>query len=181
MKRNAIVLLAVLILAGFAVYQNSSANDKEYAADTAVPTETAPKPNFLAPGFTLTGLDGQTYEVGGKRDKPLFLNFWASWCGPCELEAPDLKKMYDKYGDKFDLYAVNITKNDRLDDAKDFVKQFDFKFPVLLDKDGKVTEMYRFQYIPTTFLIDRNGAVREIIHVLEPKELERKIKKLIES
>lgn len=176
MKRNWIVLVGIVILSGLAIYQNLAAKDKE----VILPTETAPKPEFLAPSFSLQGLDGQTYNVGGARDKPLFLNFWASWCGPCEMEAPDLKRLYDKYSDQLDMYAVNITRNDKLENAKKFVERHEFTFPVLLDEEGKASELYQFYFIPTSFLIDRNGVIAEVINLVEPKELERKIKKLID-
>src|SRR4051794_16340982 len=105
------------MLAGIAIYQNIQAKHKE----TILPTEEAPKASFLAPSFTLTGLDGSTYTVGGAREKPLFVNFWASWCGPCEEEAPDLVNLYNKYKGQFDLYAVNVTQGDKLENVKAFV------------------------------------------------------------
>jgi thiol-disulfide isomerase/thioredoxin len=177
MKKNIIVFVLVFVLAGVAVYQNISAKERT----AVVPTEVAPKLGFLAPSFKLDALDGKTYEVGGPRDKPLLINFWASWCGPCEVEAPDLVKMYNKYHDQFDLYAVNITKNDFLSDVKDMVKQYQFPFPVLLDKEASATQMYNFQVVPTSFLIDKNGAIVDVFHVLEPRELEKKIKNVIEK
>jgi thiol-disulfide isomerase/thioredoxin len=176
-KKNAAVLLLVLMLAGFAIYQNIQAKHKE----TILPTEEAPKASFLAPSFTLTGLDGSTYTVGGAREKPLFVNFWASWCGPCEEEAPDLVNLYNKYKGQFDLYAVNVTQGDKLENVKAFVKEHEFPFPVLLDKEGKVAEMYRFLVIPTSFIVDKNGVIQEVFNVLPPKELEKKLKKAINS
>ncbi len=175
MRRNFVILAAVLLLACFAVYQNIETRHQE----TILPTEQAPEPNYLAPSFTLSSLDGAVYQVGGQRDKPLFINFWASWCGPCEEEAPDLVEMYHKYKDQFDLYAVNVTQGDNLEDVKRFAMEHKFPFPVLLDKEGKATELYRFLFIPTSYLIDKNGVVREVIHVLPSKELERKIRNLI--
>jgi thiol-disulfide isomerase/thioredoxin len=182
MNKNLSVFLVLLILIGIAVLQNVSARGKEAIkkAETTV-QDTAPKPGFIAPAFKLTGMNGETYEVGGKRDKPLMLNFWASWCGPCELEAPDLKSVYEKYGNDFDLYGINTTDKDNLDEAKKFVKQYKLPFPILLDTKGKVADQFRFNLIPTSFLIDRNGIVVEVIHVLAPKELERKIKNLIKA
>jgi thiol-disulfide isomerase/thioredoxin len=182
MNKNLSVFLVLLILIGIAVLQNVSARGKEaIKKEVANVQDTAPKPGFLAPAFKLTGMDGKTYEVGGKRDKPLMLNFWASWCGPCELEAPDLKSVYEKYGNDFDLYGINTTDKDNLDEAKKFVKQYKLPFPILLDTAGKVADQFRFSLIPTSFLIDRNGVVVEVIHVLSPTELERKIKKLIKE
>lgn len=177
LKRNILVLVAVVLLAGVAIYQNFIAKDSQ----ASVLKETAPKPNYMAPGFKLTALDGNVYEVGGARSKPLLVNFWASWCGPCELEAPDLKKLYDKYRDQIDFYAVNMTASDRMDNINSFVKHFDFKFPVLLDSDGKVGELYRISGIPMTYLVDKNGTIKDGFSILHPDELEKRIKKIVGS
>ncbi|QGQ97432.1 TlpA family protein disulfide reductase [Paenibacillus psychroresistens] len=182
LSKNLAVFVVLLILIGIAVFQNVSARGKDVLKkDDNEVVDTAPKPGFLAPTFQLTGLDGKSYQVGGKQDKPYMLNFWASWCGPCELEAPDLKNMYDKYKDDFNLYGINTTDKDNLDDMKKFVKQYKLPFPILLDKEGKVADLYRFNLIPTSFLVDRNGVVVDVIHILSPSELERKIKKLIKE
>ncbi|GIP33908.1 TlpA disulfide reductase family protein [Paenibacillus sp. J2TS4] len=176
MKKSGILIVFIVVLIGLAVYQDFSSRNKE----VALPTETAPKPSYRAPAFTLQGLDGLTYEVGGKRDKPLFLNFWASWCGPCELEAPDLKRMYDKYKDQLDMYAVNVTRSDKLDKVEKFAERHEFRFPVLLDREGKASELYKFYFIPTSYLIDRNGVIVEVINLVDSNQLEGKIKALIE-
>jgi len=177
LKRNVMILAVIILLAGFAVYQNSERVHKA----AALPTEQAPQANFLAPAFTLTGLDGKEYTIGGPRDKPLFVNFWASWCGPCAEEAPDLVNVYKKYEGQFDLYAVNVTPGDKMDNIKKFVDQYKYPFPVLLDKKGENAETYRVVAIPTSFLIDKNGVIREVIHVLSPRELDKKIANLISA
>ncbi|MEC0228974.1 TlpA disulfide reductase family protein [Paenibacillus alba] len=177
MKKNIFVIVLVVLLAGVAVYQNAQRANKE----TLMPTEQAPQVNFLAPSFTLTGLDGKSYSIGGEREKPLLVNFWASWCGPCEEEAPDLVNVYNKYQGQFDLYAVNVTPGDKMDNIKKFVETHKYPFPVLLDKQGTNAETYRVVAIPTSFLIDKNGVVREVIHVLSAKELDKKIAGLIKG
>jgi thiol-disulfide isomerase/thioredoxin len=182
MNKNITVFLLLLILIGIAVFQNVSARGKEaLKKDQSIVQETAPKPGFLAPTFNLTGMDGKSYGAGGKREKPMMLNFWASWCGPCELEAPDLKSVYEKYKHDFDLYGINTTDKDNLAEAEKFVKLYKLPFPILLDKNGKVSDQFRFSMIPTSFLIDRNGMVVDVFHVLSPNELDRKIKKLIQD
>lgn len=175
-KKNAAVMCLVLVLMALAFYNevNQRLNQE------TLPAQTAPKAHYAAPSFSLKGMDGNTYSVGGQREKPLLLNFWASWCGPCEEEAPDLARLYEKYKDKLDLYAVNVTGNDDMQAARAFAERYKFKFPVLLDEKLEAAELYRFQVIPTSFLIDRNGVVVEMINLLEPKELENKMKKLIE-
>ncbi|CAN7646569.1 TlpA disulfide reductase family protein [Paenibacillus sp. LjRoot153] len=177
MKKNLIVIAFVVLLAGFAIYQNVRNEDKQ----TLMPSEQAAKVNFLAPSFTLQGLDGKDYSVGGPREKPMFVNFWASWCGPCEEEAPDLVNLYKKYEGKFDLYAVNVTPGDKMDNIKKFVDTYQYPFPVLLDKQGTNADTYNVIAIPTSFLIDKNGVIREIIHVLSPKELDKKMASLLKE
>jgi thiol-disulfide isomerase/thioredoxin len=174
-RKNAIVILLVLVLAGFAVYQNIATVNTE----ASVPNETAPKPNYKAPALSLEGLDGKTYEVGGPRDKVLVVNFWASWCGPCEAEAPDLKRLADKYKDGLDIYAVNVTSQDRMDNVASFVKHFQFDFPVLLDKEGSGADAYRVRGLPTTYLVNRDGVITDVFNLLNPAELEKRIKQLI--
>jgi thiol-disulfide isomerase/thioredoxin len=177
MKRNLLVLAGVLLLAGFALYRQFFAPGEAATASR----EPGPKLNAQAPAFALQALDGRTYEVGGAREKPVLLNFWASWCGPCELEAPDLVKLYDKYKDRIDFYAVNMTAGDRMDNIQSFVKHFKYEFPVLLDTEGAVGDLYRITGIPMTYLVDRNGVIRDGFGILKPEELEKRINKLIES
>lgn len=186
MNRNRVILLIVIVLAGLAVYQSVTKETDEAATiedimQAELQEAVAPLLNHAAPSFKLTGLDGKTYKVGGKRDKPLMLNFWASWCAPCEQEAPDLARLYEKYGGQFDLYAVNITRNDLLDEVKQFVERFDFTFPVLLDEKLAVAELYRTRVIPTSFLIDKNGVIVDVFNVLSAEELEERLKRVIQS
>lgn len=176
-KKNTSVFLLVLLLAVVTVYRYSDSGGQE----TMQNEQAATRLHAPAPAFSLKALDGAVYQVGGKREKPLFLNFWASWCNPCEEEAPELSRLYEKYKDKMDLYAVNVTGNDDMAAAKAFAERYKFGFPVLLDERLEAAELYRFQVIPTSFLIDRNGVVVDVINLLEPPELEKKIKKLIDG
>ncbi len=176
MNRNRIVALAAgLLLTGTLLYHYGSRGQ----AEAVLPAEAAPRLNMAAPSFQLTALDGATYQVGGPREKPLLLNFWASWCSPCEEEAPALASLYDKYKDKLDLYAVNLTENDDFDHVKAFTNRFKFHFPVLLDYKLEAAKKYRFQVIPTSFLIDTNGNIVDVINLLTFEELEKKLQKLI--
>lgn len=176
MNRNRVVGLATgLLLAGTLLYHYGSREKPE----AAVQAEALVRLNMPAPPFQLTGLDGAAYQVGGPRSKPLMLNFWASWCGPCEEEAPALASLYDKYKDKLDLYAVNLTGNDDFDQMKAFAEQYKFHFPVLLDYKLEAAQKYRFQVIPTSFLIDTKGNIVDVINLLTPEELEKKLQRLI--
>lgn len=147
------------------------------AGDTTV----APKIGALAPAFALDALDGKTYAVGGKREKPMLLNFWASWCGPCAEEAPDLQRLFEAFGGQFDLYAVNVTKSDDMKAVRSFVAGNKLTFPILLDKKLEAAPLYRFSVIPTSFLIDRDGFVVDTFHVLPYDQLSHKMQRLLDG
>ncbi|KIL36949.1 hypothetical protein SD71_04345 [Cohnella kolymensis] len=172
MNRNVLILIFVLIaVAGVLVWNGTNRNaaeNKPGAEVTGSPADdnraAAPKKGSLAPALNLSSLDGSSsYKVEGKRDKVLIINFWAAWCGPCELEAPDLRDIYDKYKDKLDLYAVNATNFDNVRDAKLFVKEQKFVFPVLTDAKGKAGEAYKVYAYPTSFIVDMDGVIRQRI------------------
>jgi len=143
--------------------------------DSTAPVRTAYRVGRPAPVVSLAGLDGKTYTLGGKREKPLLINFWVSWCGPCLLEAPDFQAVYEKYGDRIDLYGVNVTQTDRLDDVRRFVDRYGIRFPVLLDTEAVAADAYRVSAFPTSFLLDRDGTVRDRFYFVRRDELEKRI------
>lgn len=147
--------------------ENQSASQSQSSGKPAVP-------------FSLKGLDGKTYHFSGPREKPLVINFWASWCGPCREEAPDLKKLYEIYKGKIDLYAVNLTSQDNLKDVNAFVSEYQFAFPILLDEKGEVADSYKIQAIPTTFFIDKKGVIQQtVIGMIDPSMLDQYLKKIM--
>lgn len=171
MKKTITVLLLVF-LAAFAIYNNLHSKSGS--------TEQIPKAGFTAPYFSLKAMDNNTYNVAGKRERPVILNFWASWCGPCRQEAPDLRQVYLKYQDKIDFYAINLTSNDVLDEAKAFVGTFQLPFPILLDETGKVADSYQIMSIPTTYFVDSNGIIRQkVIGATDRGSFEKYVRELI--
>ncbi|QMV43881.1 TlpA family protein disulfide reductase [Cohnella cholangitidis] len=180
MKRN-IVILALVAVAVIAVWfwDSSDKGKQDQAAESYaggklaedIPAKPAPKPNHYAPSVSLASLDGTTsYDIGGKRDKVLIINFWAAWCGPCEEEAPDLKDIFETHKDKLDLYAVNATKYDKLREAKDFVKEQQIVFPVMTDPKGEALDLYKVTGYPVSFIVDRNGVIRHRIEGIIDRE-----------
>ncbi|WP_339279826.1 TlpA disulfide reductase family protein [Paenibacillus sp. FSL W8-1187] len=139
-----------------------------------------PKEGYDAPAFSLPGLDDKTYAVGGAREKPVLVNFWASWCGPCDAEAPDLQELFEKYGDRIDFYGVNSTDYDRERDARAFVDEKKLTFPIPMDRDGVATKAYKVSNFPTSLLIGTDGKVRErITGVITKKQWEQKLDDLL--
>ncbi|WP_123041211.1 TlpA family protein disulfide reductase [Cohnella candidum] len=181
MKKNWVILIAVVIAVAAVLLGNKLGDNKGSPAASGISEPqpgaspaasldpAAPKKGSAAPAFDLSTLDGkQNYSVGGARDKVLVVNFWASWCGPCDLEAPDLVTLYGKYKDKVDLYAVNATNYDRLRNAKEFVQEKAFTFPVLTDAQGTAGDAYKVFSYPTSFIVDRNGKILERIEGVIP-------------
>lgn len=144
--------------------------------------DSKPKEGYAAPPFSLVGMDNTTYTVQGERAKPVLVNFWASWCGPCDLEAPDLQELFEKYGDRIDFYGVNSTSYDRERDARNFVAEKKLTFPIPMDRDGKVTKAYKVSNFPTSLLVGTDGKVKErITGVITKKQWEQKLEALLKN
>jgi len=124
----------------------------------------APQESFLAPDFELVTLDGETIALSDMRGKAILLNFWASWCPPCRKEMPAMQKIYDEYGpDDLVILAVNSTNQDRISDVAAFSMEQGLSFPILLDTHVSVSAQYQVRSLPTSFFIDPDGIIREIV------------------
>lgn len=124
----------------------------------------APQKGFLAPDFELETLDHQVYKLSDLRGKPVLINFWASWCPPCRTEMPAIQNTYDQYRDQgFEVLAVNSTHQDNLGDAITFAQTRRLTFPILLDRDGSVGNLYEIRSLPTSFFIDQNGIIQDVV------------------
>ncbi len=111
-----------------------------------------------APDFNLTGLDGKPVTLAGYKDKAILLNFWATWCGPCRAEIPDLVELQNKYRDHLQIIGLVVDDDDR-DAIKKFVGEFAINYPVAL-----ATNDLRLQYggipaLPTSFVLNAEGRV----------------------
>ncbi len=124
----------------------------------------APHPGFPAPDFRLRTLDGQVVQLSQLRGRVVIINFWASWCPPCRAEMPALQRVYEAYHDQgLELLAVNLTPQDRLPDIEAFVHKHGLTFPILLDEEGAVAQQYRVHAVPTTYFVDREGVIRDVV------------------
>jgi thiol-disulfide isomerase/thioredoxin len=111
-----------------------------------------------APEFKLTGLDGKAVTLAGSKGKIILVNFWATWCGPCRAEVPDLVELQNKYKDRLQILGLVVDDEDQ-DAIKKFVEKFGINYPVAV-----ATNEIRLQYggipaLPTSFVLDSEGRV----------------------
>jgi peroxiredoxin len=121
-----------------------------------------PRVGEPAPDFALRDPEGRVHRLSDYRGQVVWLNFWATWCTPCQQEMPDIQSFYDRHkNDGLVVLAINLQETGKR--ASDFVEARNLTFPVLLDRDGKVFENYKLPGLPDSVFIDRDGIVR-VIH-----------------
>jgi thiol-disulfide isomerase/thioredoxin len=118
-------------------------------------TEEAPD----APDFTVYDENGSPVRLSDYRGKPVVLNFWASWCGPCKMEMPDFEEQYQTLGGEIQFMMVNLTDGSRetRESAGLFLEEEGYTFPVFYDSDAEAAVAYGAYSIPTTYFIDAEG------------------------
>jgi peroxiredoxin len=108
--------------------------------------------------FTLPALDGTNVTLSQLAGKVVFLNFWATWCGPCEAEMPSMESLYQKLKDRgFVVIAVNLGETNA--QVSGFMRRYNLSFTALLDRTSRTGTSYGVQAIPTTYIIDRRGLI----------------------
>lgn len=113
-----------------------------------------------APNFALTALDGTKVNLAQYRGRPVVLNFWASWCGPCREEAPLLSSL-SKQQSEGGLVVIGVLFQDKAADAQKFRQDFGLAFPSALDPKADTAIEYGVSGVPETFFIDKDGVVRK--------------------
>jgi thiol-disulfide isomerase/thioredoxin len=120
-----------------------------------------------APHFALAARGGSEVNLAQYKGQVVMINFWASWCGPCRTEMPFLENIYKKYHKAgFTLLGVNVEPDSKA--ADDWLKQTPVSFPILYDKESKVSKLYDVSGMPSTVIIDRKGNLRVLHHGYKP-------------
>jgi len=159
-SRNQTLLSILILIAGLSWIGITSI----YFKSTSENKFSVPKEGFPAPDFGLMNLEGEMYHLSTLHGQVILVNFWTSWCPPCKTEMPALESVYQSYKDQdFLILAVNATHQDSVSTASSFSKDIGLSFPVLLDIDGNITNKYQVHSFPTTFFIDKDGVIHEII------------------
>jgi len=147
------ISIAFIGVAGVFLPQSSSAN-----------AGTAAAAGFQAPDFQLASTLPGNIRLSDFRGKPVILNLWASWCPPCKSEMPALQRVYDQYQSQgLVVLAVNMTSQDSLQDATQFIEEKHLTFPVLWDESGLVADLYQMRALPTTYFIRPDGKIDQVV------------------
>ncbi|PGO33301.1 thiol:disulfide interchange protein [Bacillus cereus] len=190
MWRKLTIIVVLLCLAGYAAYDQFGKKD-QVVQEKPAKSEAAMKEMIArngieigksAPDFELTKLDGTKVKLSDLKGKKVILNFWATWCGPCQQEMPDMEAFYKKHKENVEILAINYTPSEKgggEEKVSNFAKEKGITFPVLLDKNIDVTTAYKVITIPTSYFIDTKGVIQDkFIGPMTQKEMEKRIAKL---
>jgi thiol-disulfide isomerase/thioredoxin len=119
------------------------------------------KEGNIAPNFTLETLDGDEMALTDFRGQKVFVNFWATWCPPCQAEMPHMQELYEEHD--VEILAINLTETEpNVEQVDRFRNDFELTFPILLDHDVSIAELYQIQPIPSSYFIDTNGRIHSV-------------------
>lgn len=163
--KKAILIVVIVALFGWAVYDFVISDSKEATENTAQSpegdAEVGLEKGNIAPDFELQTLEGETVKLSDYRGEKVMLNFWATWCPPCRAEMPDMQKFHENTD--VVILAVDLleTEND-IDSVTNFIEELGLTFRILLDEDSSVANTYNIQPIPTTYMIDSAGIINTV-------------------
>jgi peroxiredoxin len=165
-----VILIAVLIIGGYAIGSALfSGNDKGPLKEGSMPPE-----------FELADLDGNVQRLSDYKGKPVVVNFWGTFCPPCVKEMPEFERQYEKWKDQ-DLAVLAINLSEDTLTVNNFVRRFDLHYPILRDVNRKTERSYGLKSYPTTFFINRDGSIMEImVGGMTEAEIDERIERLLQ-
>lgn len=162
MNRKKMIILAVslAVVIGIAgvVYNYISDNAEKNIISENNNTQNDEK--IVAPDFTVTDYEGNPKKLSDFFGKPVVVNFWASWCGPCKEEMPYFEEIYNEYKDRVNFVMVNLTDGyqETVKSANDFITEMGYSFPVYYDTELDAAKKYGVNSVPRTYFVKRDGS-----------------------
>ena len=150
------VMILVIVLAG--AYVAYTILGEDYRPDDSVDDDISEE-RTKAPDFTVVDAEGNAVNLYDFIGKPLVVNFWASWCGPCRSEMPDFDEAYSEYCDKVIFMMINLAdgRRETVQSGLEYVLEQGFSFPVYFDIGLEASLSYGITSYPTTIFIDEEG------------------------
>lgn len=157
---NVLLLLIVVVVAcqrpAETPAPGQTAEGELAAGESSGPTEVGQ----AMPPYKARTLDGGTYDLAEEKGKVILLNIWATWCGPCRHEIPELVKLQNTYAKKgFEVVGVSVDSAEMEGQIAPFVEETGINYPVVLDPRGVIADVFETNILPTSALIDRDGTV----------------------
>ncbi len=154
-----VLIFAALLLGATRLYDTLGNQVQMDTLGTQPAEEDTEAAKKAAPDFTAYDADGNAYKLSDFRGKPVILNFWASWCGPCKMEMPDFDEAYQTYGEQVHFLMVNLTdgSQETVETASAFIAEQGYSFPVYFDTDQSGAIAYGVNAVPVTYFIDSEG------------------------
>ncbi|TQS70592.1 TlpA family protein disulfide reductase [Ornithinibacillus gellani] len=165
MKKGIFIVIIVGMFA-YAIYNFISNKDANQSLDNQAAVDDGEEEVAMiglekgkkAPDFELESLDGETVKLSDYQGERVMVNFWATWCGPCRAEIPDLQKFHEDTD--IVILGVNLTDSETNPSSiPTFLDNFGVTFPILLDKENLAASIYQIQPIPTSYMIDSEGII----------------------
>lgn len=153
-----ILILGIIAADLFLDARYSNERSSQPLTTTDLPTGTST--GELAPEFIGTTLEGEAVQLSDLRGKTVLVNIFASWCGPCRAEAPHLVKADNMLGE--DVVIIGLNLQEKIPEVESFKQDFGIDFPLVLNEDGRLTEIYKPIGLPTSWFIDPDGVVRYV-------------------
>jgi len=185
MKKIAVLLvLVIVIVVGMAGCKRSETPvaQKPAAKPTPAQTATGIEPGKIMPAYAAVNLDGSKFELAARRKKVVLLNLWATWCGPCRYEIPELQRIHNTYAARgFEVVGVSLDEG-AVDSVKEFVGENKMTYPVVHDPDGEIANVLQASVLPTSVMLDRDGRIiwKKVGAILEnDEELKTAIEKAL--
>jgi thiol-disulfide isomerase/thioredoxin len=161
-----VIALAAVLTLGLAVSGcpgDSGQDSMALGRITGISTDSTQSPQVgeLAPDFYFETPEGEPSSISQFSDRPVLVNFWATWCMPCVHEMPYIQQVYEDWPEEeLAVLAINIQESSS--QVSQFMQSHGFSFTVLLDSNGKVAQRYNVHGIPTTFIIDKYGYIQNV-------------------